>query len=204
MGSTSYGYTLSNNEAVKAEISRIYTYETAERKEDVLDIALAGGVAYLAVRRTDRVSGETSVLAGVCLYRNVNDSDGFGYRDMTENSGPLSYDCPDRIMRLLTPTTHEYALGWRQGVAERKAANRAKASKTTAAKKALTPGSIVRFREPLSYSISGSTVSVAELEYVGTEKRTPLFRSTQEHLGAFRFRVRRETLANAEIVSQAA
>jgi len=38
----------------------------------------------------------------------------FGYKDMTENYGPIEDNCPRHILDLLTPTDHEHALDWRR------------------------------------------------------------------------------------------
>ena len=38
----------------------------------------------------------------------------FCYKDMDESMGPYYTNCPERILKLLTPTEHEYALEWRR------------------------------------------------------------------------------------------
>jgi len=55
------------------------------------------------------------VIAIVCLldYKR-NDLCNFGYKDMDECMGPCYYDCPRRILRLLTPTDNESARAWRK------------------------------------------------------------------------------------------
>jgi hypothetical protein len=45
----------------------------------------------------------------------------FSYKDMTEHVGPYQYNCPERIMKLLTPldendSQNEYAIKWRKNV----------------------------------------------------------------------------------------
>ena len=49
----------------------------------------------------------------------------FGYKMMSEEMGPYSYDMPERLFKLLSPLTSEdseYAANWRKRVAARIAA----------------------------------------------------------------------------------
>ncbi|NSW83918.1 MAG: hypothetical protein HPY90_11735 [Syntrophothermus sp.] len=70
--------------------------------------------AYLAVEYGD-ADGAKGVFGLVCLldYR-PNDYYNFGYKDMAEEMGPYFYNCPERILELLTPTDDEWALKWRE------------------------------------------------------------------------------------------
>jgi len=70
----------------------------------------------------------------------------FGYKDMDETMGPYSYDCPRSILDKLTPTDHEYALKWRRECERRLELNAR-----------LKPGSVVEFKEELSFGVWGST-----------------------------------------------
>ena len=36
------------------------------------------------------------------------------YKDMSEDMGPYESECPVSIIKLLSPTDHEYALAWRK------------------------------------------------------------------------------------------
>ncbi len=80
---------------------------------------LDGGVVkfrtyYGAVEKTENVSGERSVFAVVILLNYYKDGYyNFGYKDMSEDMGPCQSECPERILKLLTPTTSEYANDWR-------------------------------------------------------------------------------------------
>ena len=60
---------------------------------------------------------DTAIFAIVCLVRwNPRDKENliFGYKDMSEQAGPCEAECPERILALLDPTTHEYAIDWRR------------------------------------------------------------------------------------------
>jgi len=81
----------------------------------------------------------------VCLldYR-PNDYHNFGYKDMEEPMGPYYYNCPERILKLLTPTTNEYALKWRKKCWER--------IKRLKSMPKLSQGDIIEFEKPLLFS----------------------------------------------------
>ncbi len=60
---------------------------------------------------------DTAIFAIVCLVRwNPRDKEGlvFGYKSMDESMGPCEDDCPERILALLEPATHEHAIDWRR------------------------------------------------------------------------------------------
>lgn len=73
-------------------------------------------VYYAAVQSIiNGVPGE--VFAVVCLVkwnpRSPTDEN-FGYKDMSETSGPHQAECPAEILSFLTTTDKEYALDWRR------------------------------------------------------------------------------------------
>ncbi len=92
--------------------------------------------AYLAYKTTVKATGESSVTACVCLLAySPKDMYNFGFKDIGEEMGPCETDCPESILKLLTPitpgvNTTEYALKWREAcwakVQARKEANKVK------------------------------------------------------------------------------
>ena len=73
------------------------------RSSTVLDAAAVRGTVYAAVRNVNYPTpGTDYVYCAVILFKN-NERDGFGYKDMCESMGPCEVDCPDRIMKLLSP-----------------------------------------------------------------------------------------------------
>jgi hypothetical protein len=50
----------------------------------------------------------------------------FGYKDMDESAGPYQAECPERILKLLTPTTSQYAQQWRDACWAKITAKKAK------------------------------------------------------------------------------
>ncbi len=97
----------------------------------------------------------------VMLKRIPRSSDGcnFYYKAITEQMGPADDTCPERILKLLTPTENEYATEWRQKCWD----NVAKAKAKPKPKK----GDRIRFAEPLEFT-DGSTCQ----EFVLVERST--------------------------------
>lgn len=70
---------------------------------------------YAAIEQTNKESGEREVWAAIFLLDFKGDgSCNFGWKDMDETMGPCEAECPERILKLLTPTTNDYANDWRQ------------------------------------------------------------------------------------------
>lgn len=98
--------------------------ENDHAKWVLLDIAIVKmRTAYMAVEiiRRDQESKQLDmatrkVVAFVFLldYRSSEPGYDIGYKDMDESMGPCESECPERILKILTPTTHEYALAWRK------------------------------------------------------------------------------------------
>ena len=94
---------------------------------------------YAAIEQTHKETGERHVWAVVILVRHYPKDPhyNFGWKDMDESCGPYETNCPERILKLLTPTDNEYALGWRKAcwanIEKRKA------------RKNLPPGTVLRY-----------------------------------------------------------
>ena len=165
----------------------------------VLDAAAVKGTVYAAVQQRNEAEGTDYVFCAVILFKN-SERDGFGYKDMTECMGPCEVDCPDRIMRLLSPVEQipnsSYAAAWRLRVAENKEKRRA--INRMAAQ--LKPGVTIRLANEASFGKSGVVATDFQLRYF--RKRTPVF----EPVGVpgFFCRLDRQTLATATIVSPSA
>ena len=82
-------------------------------KITVIDCASSLHEAYLAVEHL--APGKPREVFGiVCLIHYMpKDHFNFGYKDMEESAEPFYYNCPERILNLLTPTTSENATEWR-------------------------------------------------------------------------------------------
>lgn len=129
MGSTGW-YTdpgQSTNDAIRE-------YVGADR---VIDMALKGGVAYIAYRS----ALNEQIVALVMPYTKRD-----GYlvvKDQDETMGPYAADCPARILDQLDPTDYQYAQEWR-------AKCRANLARREAAKQ-VKPGMVIETAAPVSY-----------------------------------------------------
>src|SRR6185312_12976522 len=111
----------------------------------ILACATIGNVFYAAVENGPEAAykpGETWALV-VKMIR-TRDYFNLTYKDMSEQEGPCYYDCPDKILNLLSPTGHEYASEWRQECRDRNA-RKARARKVKA-------GTVVRFSRPFEFT----------------------------------------------------
>ena len=151
----------------------------------VLDSALVNmRTFYAAVEKVNKETGKRIVWAAVILvsfkrYPNCHDFN-FSWKDMDESCGPCERNCPERILKLLTPTDNKYALDWR-------AACWANIEKRKA-RKNLPPGTVLKYGRSL-FTVEGQKPSHKGRITVIDER------------GA-RWTMRRSQILAAEIVSQ--
>ena len=118
---------------------------------------------------------------------------------MTEAMGPCECDCPQRIMRLLSPVTDipnpSYTAEWRARVAARRIERRQQWDR----RRSLRVGSVVTAgRMPSSFT-GGLTASTFQLAHF--RRRTPIFEALDRP--GFYCRLRGATLAAAVVTSLA-
>jgi hypothetical protein len=136
----------------------------------VLDSAWVGNRVWYAAAQIMENDKPGDVVAIVCLVRwnpRSKDGDHFGYKDMDETCGPCEDSCPERILRLLTPTTIENALDWRRRCL----------AKLRKRSRKIEDGMRIRFASPLTFTdghVSDEFVIVKE----GSSLR---FRCTNSH-----------------------
>ncbi|MGI9863066.1 hypothetical protein SDD30_16950 [Moorella naiadis] len=121
-----------------------YTDKETGVYHKVLDCAATFTEAYLAIEVGD-ASGPKEIYAKICLlgYR-PKDYFNFGYKDISENMGPCYYNCPERILKLLTPTDDEWAMEWLEKCWERIRAKKARPK--------LREGMIIQFAEAIEFT----------------------------------------------------
>ena len=115
-------YHMGGHATPKAYLDDQFTYtrtvdDGTTRGLKVLGSACMGNRVYYAAAQVIENDQPGDVVAIVCLVRwnpRAKDDHHFGYKDMDETCGPCEDGCPERILRLLTPTTHEHALDWRR------------------------------------------------------------------------------------------
>jgi hypothetical protein len=176
-----------------AELTAQFTCDGHTRTWHVLAAARVASTVYMAVKSTDKASGETYVFAAVILISNTK-KHGFGYKSMDESVGPCQCDCPDRIMRLLTPIAElpnpGHAADWRARVADRKAEKRRQRQR----RNSLRIGSTVTLQSAVRFH-GGATASSFCVAYF--RRKTPIFVSLDGP--EFHCRLTAATLAAAAI-----
>lgn len=101
--------------SVKAFFEDRFNYDNDNYALTVIDCAAYLNVAYLAIEQIKKATNDREVFAVVCLIHYQHNSYyNFGYKDMEESMGPIKSNCPERILKLLTPTNHEWAKEWRK------------------------------------------------------------------------------------------
>ena len=141
-----------------------------DRGLSVLGSAMVSHVYYAACQ-AHAAAGPGEIFAVICLTKwNPRARDGLtmGYKDMTETMGPYNYDCPARILDLLSPTDNENALAWRE---------KCRAQLALASRRKPAIGDIVILPEPIVFSDG-----VSESSFTAAEHRARLaFRRTADN-----------------------
>lgn len=120
------------------------------------------------------------VIAIMCCIRYTRDYYNFGYKDMDETMHPYYYNCPERILKLLTPTDNTSAWEWRQTCWE-------KINKRKARPK-LKVGDKIKFKTPLNFT-NGDKIS----EFIVTKVRPFRLKDANSPYN-FPYRLRHDTL----------
>lgn len=144
-------YTRANDISEEEDIVRCeFTFVGKETACTVLDMAKVGNVYYQAVERIDK-AGKRYVFAGIVLtaHNNSEPRFNFGVKTLSEEEGPFYYDCPAKIMKMLSPADNEGAKEWRKAVEEVRAKKNSLATKI---RKAKIPGATILFEKPLKFS----------------------------------------------------
>lgn len=162
MGWVTFRETRSAKEYFTDKISSIEGFE-------MVDIAIVNfRTAYIAVK--DLEKGYTYCLVYL-LHRAPKDYYNFGYKDLSEFSGPCVYNCPKRIIDILTDLDEiklhepdwniEFARNWREEVL-------AIHERNAKLKKATRKGCILKTEKPISF---GNRSGSYEIQYFVKEGR---------------------------------
>ena len=103
-------------EAIKQEG---YNFCEPDRRSRVIGSALVGSTVYLAVKYDSE--SLHCVYGAVILTAYDKNRGEFLTKGMSESMVPCSYDCPKRILDMLTPAEDECAKEWRKLCAEKRA-----------------------------------------------------------------------------------
>lgn len=165
------GWTFTHRE--KGEASHLEWFANLWNGSDrrLLDMAAGNLSTLFGAYEIDANETEPrKVVALVVLIKWVpSDWYNFGYKDMDESMGPFEYECPSRILDLLTPLDEDdprmqYAREWRE------MAHKAQQRREVA--RSVTPGDTVRFYPPMKFT---DGVEADTFEYVGGRRGRSTF-----------------------------
>lgn len=133
-----YGYCPKGKDRIQAVIiEEKYNDEDDAHKWEVVDSAIKGTTVYLAVKRTDKQTGESVVYAVVALTSMSKDGY-FMIKTMSDDMGPCYYDAPKHLLDKLTAPHNDWAREWREKcAAKRKSVHHKELNK-------LAEGSVIR------------------------------------------------------------
>lgn len=137
---------LPTGSTLKAEVDKLLNFENGEHRSKVLASSIISSTYYAAVEQRG-TNGFYAIFAAVILTsasKNRYGERSWGYKDMSEDMGPCRYDCPARILDLLTPTENETALQWRASC--REALQRKSRCKT------LKAGMVIKLHHPMKFT----------------------------------------------------
>ena len=172
-------------------ITQRFTHDGETSSAIVIAAAAVRGTIYAAIRNHDKQTGETYVFCAVILFK--NNERGFGHKAMDESMGPCEADCPDRIMRLLSPVADMPSPGEAAEWRARVAAVKTKRALGRATIEKLSPGDVIRLPCPVKVR----SVSTDRFTLVEYRKRTPIFAPVTHP--ALLCRLRAATLAGAAV-----
>ncbi len=106
-----------HGESIREFFERIFNYQKEDGTSGTIieSSVVRFKTAYFAYKICTPGNPD-KVIALVCLldYRPHDFPYDFGYKDMDEDMGPCEDKCPEKILKLLTPTDSEYAKAWRK------------------------------------------------------------------------------------------
>lgn len=130
------------NGYTKRDTKALVRKEVSDNYELVKD-SMVGNVYYGAYRNKE--NGIISAIVVKTKWRTGNTwGNYFATKFVPEECGPVDANCPDSILKILSPTEHEYALGWREKCRENAKITKEKRKKNQELK-ALRTGSKISF-----------------------------------------------------------
>ena len=167
--------------SIRDEIARLCTWESEAGRGYPVHISQKGNVWYAAVR--NEITGGTRNGPGdferdaaggytfAAVFLTTRQGGGWGYKDMDETMGPNEAQAPLKLLDLLSPTTSEWALKWRQKCRD----NAALTSRP------LKPGDVIRLEQPLRFTDGSErqTFRVSTDKYPGARRSRTVFVCTE-------------------------
>ncbi len=168
---------------VASEINRLCTFATEEKSAAPIKACLVGSTWYVAVR-VQMLGGAaepggrdphdaydldaTGAYTFAAVFLTRIDGGEWGYKDMDECMGPNEAEAPLSLLKLLSPTARDYAVGWRE-----------RCRKTAALKsRTVTDGDVIKLAEPITFTdnVARTTFKVEVERYPGVKRAKTVFR----------------------------
>lgn len=168
---------------VASEINRLCTFATEEKSAAPIKACLVGSTWYVAVRV--QMLGDAAIPGGrdphdaydldatgaytfAAVFLTRIDGGEWGYKDMDECMGPCEAEAPLSLLKLLSPTSRDYALGWR----ERCRIVAGLKSRT------VSDGDVIKLAEPITFTdnVARTTFKVEVERYPGVKRAKTRFR----------------------------
>jgi len=121
-------------------------FEREWNTKNIIDCAMVNcATVYMAYKtiKSD-LANENEIVALVVRVNFHRGYYNFSYKDMDETMMPYYFDCPERILKLLTPTTNENSIEWRKRCWEN--VNKRKS------KPKLKIGDVLKFHKPIRFT----------------------------------------------------
>lgn len=171
--------------SIRDEIAGLCGGDNETRRSHAVHISQKGNVWYAAVRVEpkegrlpsghDATGDYETDAAGsytfAAVFLTTRQGGGWGYKDMDETMGPNEAQAPLKLLDLLSPTTSEWALKWRQ-----------KCRDNAALKcRHLKPGDVIRLEQPLRFTDGSErqTFRVSTDSYPGARRSRTVFVCTE-------------------------
>lgn len=147
---------------------QLFDQEDESGSWKALATAQVGSTIYAAVERFIAETGRRVVFAAVVLTRLDSRSRlNFGWNAMEEDMGPRPVDCPERILKLLSPTDNVYALEWRAACREKRRVDAMQRKQRAT----IAQGDAIKFEKPIYFRFNGEQVGFTEFVVVDKAKR---------------------------------
>jgi hypothetical protein len=134
------GWTFTN----KSSSVKVADFFKAEWKDTIFHAVKVINMQEVYMACSNKREPDT-IFAVVCLLNyQPKEYMNFGYKDMDESMHPYYYNCPESILKLLSPTDKQNAIAWRAECQKRIDNKKSKAK--------FTKGSIIRFSKPIQFN----------------------------------------------------
>ena len=113
----------------KALIAERQSSYRAEPKYTLVKSIPTGNQLWSLLRHKE--TSRTVIVLDLMQGGSKDEDEGWGYKTMSEDSGPYHYNCPMSILKAADPPTSKYSAEWREKVLQHHAAKKARQVFTT-------------------------------------------------------------------------